>query len=152
MYPSKKQVCTYGFSLVATCDVEAGTVVQKFEGPIYAWKDVPENEVCHAILFDANRWMVASTDARYANHSCDPNCMIDDLMRVVTTRAVRKGDQYTFSYNVVAPHPRVPDNDATADNFWDPRWSFRCECGAEQCQGVVDKYVLPSGEPWVAPI
>ena len=132
MYPSEKRECKYGYCMVATIDVPTGTPIQHFEGPLYRWADVPETEVCHAILVDAKNWMVTATDARYLNHCCDPNCSIQDDMVVVTTRFVAAGDQLTFAYNVVSD-TGTPDG----DNFWDPRWSFRCECGAGRCQGRV---------------
>jgi hypothetical protein len=132
-YPSKVKQCSYGYCLVAAKDIPEGTVVEKFEGTIVPFDSVSEAFIRHIILWDAKNVMVPETPAQFANHSCDPNSYINDAMEIVTMRALKQGDEITFSYNVVY--------EDDFDGEWDPRWTFKCMCGARNCQGMVDKYV-----------
>jgi hypothetical protein len=133
-YPSKVATCTNGKCLIATRDVPAKTKIQKFEGPIVTWDQVPTSEICHALLIHDQHWLIPTTNARYINHSCDPNCIINDDLFVVTIRSVQAGNEFSFSYNLVT-------KGATDPGPWDPRWTFKCDCGAVNCQGLIDRYV-----------
>jgi hypothetical protein len=139
-YPSRVDICSYGNCLVATSFLPKGVVIQKLEGPITSWNLVSEQEICYAILIGYNNWMIIQTDARYINHSCDPNCVIDNELRLVTVRRVKEGEELTISYNIVY--------EGEDPGFWDPRWSFKCCCGAKNCQGIIDKYITINGNPW----
>lgn len=136
-YPSSVGRNAYGDCLLATLDLEPGTIVARFEGPRVLWDDVPESELCHALLLEDGLWLVPETTARYVNHSCAPNCAIDDELFVRTTSFVRRGDELTFSYNSITAE------EATArpeDLFWDDRWTFQCQCGAANCAGLINGY------------
>ena len=139
-YPSKVDICSYGKCLVATSFLSKDVIIQKLEGPISSWNMISEDEICYAILIGNNEWMIIQTDARYINHSCDPNCKIDNELRLVTIRPVKEGEELTISYNIV--------NEGEDPGFWDPRWSFKCCCRAKNCQKIIDKYIMPDGNPW----
>jgi len=111
--------------------------VARFEGPVVAWEDVPEDEVIYVISFEPGRWLVPRSDARYLNHSCDPNCRFLPDGLVVTERPVAAGEELTIPYDwadreAVERHPE--------HYFWDERWSFECRCGTPACRGVIDRY------------
>lgn len=123
-----------GRSLVAAIDVPAGIRVAHFAGPLVSTADLPESEICYALWLAEDRWMIPQSSARYINHSCDPNCRVNDDLEVITLRTVRAGEEFSFAYNVVHPGEVPPE--------WDPRWSFRCLCGAAECRGGVDGWVF----------
>lgn len=123
--------------LVATEDLAAGEPVARFEGPVVRWRDVPPEEVCYAMLLQDEDWLLPQNEARYINHSCAPNCRVDDSLAVVTTRQVLAGEQITLCYDTMtmAEFVRAPQH-----YFWDPRWTFDCHCGTPHCVGKVDRY------------
>ncbi|MFX1239062.1 MAG: SET domain-containing protein-lysine N-methyltransferase [Promethearchaeota archaeon] len=137
---SEVRTCSYGKCLVATNKLEIGTCVEKFEGLIVPWEEISYEEVCYVIWISFQQWMVIKTDARYINHSCDPNCIIDNDLNVMTTRPVTQGEELTISYNTVR-------NDENPGE-WDQRWSFPCKCGSRKCIGVIDKYMREDGTMW----
>ncbi|MFA6064328.1 MAG: SET domain-containing methyltransferase [archaeon] len=137
-YPSKVIKISYGKALVATKDLPAGTVVQKFEGEIMTYKEVPEDMVCHAICVgeeNEDKWVVSKTDAIYANHACEPNCEVGDDLNIITIKEVKKDEELTFVYNELSPEERE------AEFLWDKKWDFECKCGSKNCQGNINKYV-----------
>src|SRR5271157_3472030 len=143
-YPSMVKDCLYGKCLVSTKDLPIGTIIQKYKGKIVTRDKIPDDQITYALLFDASNWVIVETPARYANHSCDPNCDINDDLEIVTIKPVRAGEELTISYNVISEE----SYDYTKwDYFWDTRWTFKCQCGNANCQGIIDKYVKLNGDP-----
>ena len=140
-FPSRVVDHPTGRALVADRDVAAGTIVAHFDGPLFTTAELPPDEIRHALWIGPASWMVPITPARFANHSCEPTCDVvvgdDDEIRIVTRRAVAAGGELTFDYGAVASL-----DPASADSAWDPRWSFRCACGAQGCRGMIDRYVV----------
>lgn len=97
-------------------------------------------DICYVLILDNGEMLVPTSDARYMNHSCEPNCKINDDLTVETVREVHAGEELTFCYNIT--------RDGEDPGSWDPRWTFTCRCGSPRCQGVVDKYVREDGTPW----
>jgi hypothetical protein len=133
-YPSRLGPTAFGLGLYAVADLPSGTAVERFEGPVVCYHEVPESERLFAILIGEDRWLIPCGAARHINHSCAPNCWIDDGLRIVTRRPVRAGEELCFAYNWIHP------GEDPARFSWDPRWSFRCGCRSPGCQGMIDRY------------
>ncbi|KAI9101241.1 hypothetical protein DFS34DRAFT_463244 [Phlyctochytrium arcticum] len=133
-YPTRVETVPYGQALVAARDLEAGTVVEKFEGRICEYDSLSDYDKTYVLNFrpegsDEWKWLLPQSNARFANHSCDPNAYIGDRLELKLKRAVREGEQITFIYNV------GEDSD-----YWDPVWNFECCCKTDRCQGMIDRY------------
>ena len=137
--PGEVRRCSHGMGLFAVSDLPAETLVAHFDGTILAPQDVPESEVCYALVLDSERWMVPLTSARYANHACDPNCYVGDNGDVLTLRPVSRDEQLTFDYVLVSAREYFADPKAHA---WDARWTFTCTCGSTLCRGRIDGYTI----------
>jgi SET domain-containing protein len=71
---------------------------------------------------------VGGNDARFINHSCDPNCeAIEDRGRIWidAMRAIRTGEELTYDY----AYASVGDDDA----------HYACTCGAAGCRRTIIK-------------
>lgn len=136
-YPARVVKNQYGKCLVASEDLGPGEIVERYEGSILpSYALVPEEEICYALVVGNDHYMIIATNARYINHSCDPNCDIDEDYYVVTLRPVHKGEEITLRYNEIFPeHEGI-------HYFWDPRWSFKCRCGAPNCIHEINNYVV----------
>jgi hypothetical protein len=136
-YPSKVTKNRYGKCLVAKEDLGRGEVVQRYEGVILdCYADIPSNEICYVLAIGTNHYMIVRSDARFINHSCTPNCDIDQDYYVVTLEPLKKGEELTVCYNEIEPEHEG------MTYFWDPRWSFTCHCGSPNCIGKIDKYTV----------
>lgn len=98
---------------------------------------MPPDEVRHAVLIAGDRWLVPTSSARFVNHACAPNCVVDDDLALVTTEPVGAGDQLTIRYDAVTAAEWL---DEPAAHFWHEQWSFDCRCGTPHCVGRVDRY------------
>ncbi|MFX0025697.1 MAG: SET domain-containing protein-lysine N-methyltransferase [Candidatus Hermodarchaeota archaeon] len=140
-YPSKINPCSYGRSLIATTDLLPGTVVEKLEGFTVRRDEIPEEEKCYAIWIDDDKWMIIKSNSRYINHSCSPNCRITDELNIIANNFVRKGEELTISYNIV--------HKGENPGLWDEKWNFICQCGSQNCQGIINQYITEDGLPFV---
>jgi len=96
----------------------------------YEHKDVSDN---HTFLFIVDRGIVIDggangNDARFINHSCDPNCeSVIDARRVFieAVRTIRPGEELTYDYQIGRDRTDPPNVDEI----------FACRCGARGCRG-----------------
>jgi SET domain-containing protein len=88
----------------------------------------------HTFLFIVDRGVVIDggsengNDARYINHSCDPNCesVIDDRrVFIEAVRTIQAGDELTYDYQI----GRDKEDPPNVDDI------FACRCGAGNCRG-----------------
>jgi hypothetical protein len=129
----------YGLGLLAKRDLDVGVVVAHFEGEVVPFEEIPEDEIPYVLNLENGGWMIPTTSARWSNHSCDPNCVIDDQLRLVTSRPVAAGEELTYSYVMI---DRADYERRREHYFWDERWTFDCRCGAPNCVGRVDRYLF----------
>jgi len=81
------------------------------------------------IVIDAGKF---GNDARFINHSCDPNCeaVIEDRrVFIEALRTIRPGDELSYDYG-------YDRDDATASGE-DADQQYPCHCGAEKCRGTI---------------
>ena len=99
----------------------------------------------HTFLFTLNDDYVIDgsqdgNDARWINHSCDPNCRawkIDaedgnpkhDRVVIEARCAIAKGDELTYDYGIVLDEPYTNELKA----------AWACRCGAKHCSGTMLK-------------
>lgn len=117
-----------------------GKTVLKFTGSIVDGPMVPDSMQRFVVRVDLERYLVPDGIAMFANHSCEPNCRINDDFWIETVRPIDPEEEITISYDCVSPA------DYKIFGFsWDPRWSFKCGCGSKNCVGQIDGYRLIPG-------
>ena len=124
---SVRRTKLYGRAVFAKQNIKKGTVIAVFDGPLLdnkfnSWTKDLNN---HAVQVGRNTWRDSIGLARYINHSCDPNCGIKRLNRVVAMCTIKKGEQITWDYEM------------TEKNRW---WRLRCRCGSKICRNVIGNY------------
>jgi hypothetical protein len=98
----------------------------------YEHRPVEDN---HTFLFivDARTVIdagVGGNEARYINHSCDPNCetAIDDKrVFIYALRTIEPGEELAYDYQI----QREPNDPPDIDEI------FACRCGASDCRGTM---------------
>ena len=69
-------------------------------------------------------------DARWINHSCEPNCEADEAGGRIFIRTLRKlkaGEELSYDYGLVIDEPYTPA--LLAD--------YPCRCGSKACRGTL---------------
>jgi len=89
----------------------------------------------HTFLFIAsNRTVIDATDggndARFINHSCNPNCetvIEQNRVFVEATRSIKPGDELGYDYQLTWDSTDEPEDLAL----------YACRCGAPKCRGTM---------------
>lgn len=74
---------------------------------------------------------VGGNDARFINHSCDPNCETiqeGDRVFITALRTIRAGEELTYDYHLTVD----PEADAEEE-----RARYACRCGVPSCRGTL---------------
>lgn len=98
----------------------------------------------HTFLFTIDRKTVVDgardgNEARFINHSCDPNCeaiIEDGRIWIYALRTIRPGEELVYDYQY--QRSGDPEEDAEREKF------YRCRCGAPNCRGTI---LLPARKP-----
>ena len=116
----------HGRGVFSIKPIRKGEVIAKFDGKIYDY-DYPDwnNDLYnHVIQFEKRRWRDSAGIARLINHSCDPNCGIRDLFKVVAMRKIAPGEEITWDYEMT-------------ENY---KWRMKCSCGSPICRKTIGAY------------
>ncbi len=117
----------YGKGVYAKAAIRKGEVIAVFDGDLLdddfePWTNDLYN---HAIQVGKTLWRDSKGLARFINHSCEPNCGIKKLNRVVAMRSIQKGEEITWDYEMT---------EKNSD------WRMRCRCGTPACRKVIGNY------------
>jgi hypothetical protein len=90
----------------------------------------------HTFLFSVNRTTVIDAavdgnDARFINHSCDPNCesAIDHArVYIEAIRRIRPGEEITYDYAYVRDGTETEEEETG---------KYGCRCGSPKCRGSI---------------
>jgi hypothetical protein len=140
-YYTIRQSPIAGRGAFAIRKIRAGTRVAEYTGETITDAEgdrrYPDDETTshHTFLFDIG-WgkcvdaAVNGGDARYINHSCDPNCEAVVEKRRIFIDAVRTiypGEEIFYDYQYAR------DNESEAE----ARRRYPCRCGAGDCRGTI---------------
>lgn len=129
-----------GKGAFATRAIPEGTRLIEYAGerltPEEADARYPDNdERHHTFLFAIDDDIVVDAavngnDARFLNHSCDPNCdvVIDDKrLWIETIRDVEPGEELAYDYAFILPERHTPA----------AKRRYPCYCGSANCRGTI---------------
>jgi hypothetical protein len=131
----------HGRGVFATRRIEKGERIVEYLGERVShdeadrrYESKEEND-SHTFLFIVDSKTVidagtAGNDARFFNHSCDPNCESVVAKRRVfieALRAIEPGEEMTYDYQIYRDH----DDPENIDEV------FACRCGFASCRGTM---------------
>lgn len=130
-----------GLGAFATDVIPAGTRLIEYAGqritPAAADARYPdvEGERHHTYLFAIDDDVVIDAafdgnDARFINHSCDPNCdavVEDGRIWIETIREVQVGEELAYDYAYILPERHTSK----------AKKRYPCSCGAATCRGTI---------------
>jgi hypothetical protein len=129
----------HGSGVFALRKIRKGTTIIEYLGDRVTHEEVDERYAdkletdSHTFLFTVNSKIVIDAgsngnDARFVNHSCDPNCESTIKKKRVFIEAIRTiqpGEELNYDYAI----GRDADDAANVEEI------FACRCGAANCRG-----------------
>jgi SET domain-containing protein len=131
-----------GKGAFATRDIEKGERLIEYLGERVSHAvadsryDDNASDAHHTFLFAVNRSVVIDAyvdgnDARFINHSCDPNCESEiekGRVFIDAIKPIKKGTELTYDYAYVRDGTEKPEEEKTL---------YGCRCGAKKCRGSI---------------
>jgi len=135
----------------ATAPIPAGTRIIEYTGELISeaegerrYPTAPdgheEPEHTYLLTLDEHRVIdanVGGNEARFINHSCEPNCepiAYGDHMWIVAVREIKTGEELAYDYAIELDERHTPAM----------KRRFPCACEARRCRGSILK---PKGQP-----
>lgn len=135
-----RQSPIHGSGVFALREIAAGDRIVEYTGEIIDWSVAEQRYEAagtagHTFFFDKGDGTVidggaGGSEARFVNHSCDPNCEpYDEDGRVVfyAMRTIRPGEELSIDYKLQVDDPGAAETRAL----------YACACGAATCRGVM---------------
>lgn len=130
-----------GRGCFASRDIRKGERIAEYEGERISWKeadtryDDDAKRRHHTFLFAVTTRTVIDgavdgNDARFINHSCDPNCeAIDDGGRIFieAMQDIAAGDELFYDYAYSRDESTTPEDEQL----------YLCRCGTAKCRGTI---------------
>jgi SET domain-containing protein len=90
----------------------------------------------HTFLFAVNRSVVIDAavngnEARFVNHSCEPNCeatIEKSRVFIEAIRPIAQGEELTYDYAYTRDGSETPDDEFRV---------YGCKCGSAKCRGTI---------------
>lgn len=131
-----------GKGAFATRDIEKGERIIEYLGEriTHAESDARYDDHAgpahHTFLFNVNRSLVIDAyvdgnDARFINHSCDPNCESEiekGRVFIDAIRNIRRGEELSYDYAYGRDGTETPEDETGL---------YGCRCGAKKCRGTI---------------
>ena len=147
----------HGNGVFAGRDLRAGKVLIEYEGKRIKHAKADKlyantSDTGHTFLFTLNEKYIIDAnqdgnDARWINHSCDPNCQAviheaedgkakHDKVMIETIRDIAEGEELTYDYGIVLEERHTKK----MKQIW------ACRCGSPKCTGTMLKPKRKSAE------
>ena len=138
----------HGNGVFAAAPLKKGARLIQYKGLLRTHEEVDrvyadDIDTGHTFLFTLNDTYVIDAnvdgnDARWINHSCDPNCeaVIDeddggdptkDRVFIEVMRGIKEGEELTYNYGIKLSEPHTP----RMKKLW------ACHCGSKNCTGTM---------------
>ncbi len=138
-----KQSPLHGKGVFARAFIAADTAIFEYTGERISAEEADEKAASHpddpfhtfffslscGFIIDGS---VDGNDARWINHSCEPNCEAQEneagtRVYVVALRDIHPGEELLFDYGLVIDEPM-------SDTL---KQQYRCLCGTPSCRGTM---------------
>lgn len=133
----------HGNGIFAACDIPAETVIFEYHGARISQEEADEkpsadpDDDFHTFFFSLSSGDIIDggengNDARWINHSCEPNCEAQEdengeRVYIVALHDIPEGEELLYDYGLVV-------DEVLTDTL---RQQYACLCGAATCRGTM---------------
>jgi uncharacterized protein len=126
----------HGHGVYAMQSIPKSTRIIEYTGQRVSWEGAPNDENDpHTFNFGLDNGEVINpeidgNDARWINHSCDPNCEAieeDDRIFIDALRDIQAGEELFYDYALEIDEPITEES----------KKKFACQCRSLNCRGTM---------------
>ncbi len=117
----------FGKGIFAANDFSPGTLLMRVTGSPMTFEETVAlgDKESHSMQIGLHDYILVQPPFLYSNHSCHPNCGINEELELITIRPVSKGEELTWDYST---------------SMLERHWTMKCNCGAKRCRGIVEDF------------
>ena len=117
----------FGKGIFAARAFTPGTPLMRITGSPMTFEDTVAlgTEESHSMQIGLQDYILVQPPFLFSNHSCDPNCGINEHLELITIKPVSKGEELTWDYST---------------SMLERHWTMKCNCGAARCRGIVEDF------------
>jgi SET domain-containing protein len=126
----------HGHGVYAMESIPKSTRIIEYTGQRVSWEGAPNDENDpHTFNFGLDNGevinpQIGGNDARWINHSCDPNCEAieeDDRIFIDALRDIQAGEELFYDYALEIDEPITEES----------KKKFACHCHSPNCSGTM---------------
>ncbi|HWJ29285.1 MAG TPA: SET domain-containing protein [Flavisolibacter sp.] len=119
----------YGKGLFALRNINEGTIICKANGQElnFAQTIMLGEKESHTLQIDFDKYILCEPPFLYSNHSCSPNCGVNENLELFTLYPIKAGEELCWDYST---------------SMLERHWTMQCACGKKNCRKVVTDFDL----------
>lgn len=117
----------FGKGLFAKNDIDEGTILCKATGKELNFEEtilLVEKE-SHTLQIDFHKYILCDAPFLYSNHSCNPNCGVNQNFELFALKKIRAGEELFWDYST---------------SMLERHWTMPCACGEKNCRKIVNDF------------
>lgn len=121
------QCSKHGKGMFATTHLMKGTAILKIEGRPLTFNDTITlgYEESYCLQIDMDKYIIPDHPFYLSNHSCEPNCGVNNNFELFTLRDVKAGEELCWDYST---------------SMLEKHWTMECKCGSNLCRQVIHDF------------
>jgi uncharacterized protein len=120
----------FGKGLFSKQNIHSGTILCKipfnrevnFESTVHL-----KDRESHALQIDFDRYILCTPPFLFSNHSCNPNCGVNQEFEMFALRDILKGEELFWDYST---------------SMLERHWTMKCGCGEKNCRRIITDFDL----------
>ena len=119
--------CALGRGVFAGRYFRKGELLFRFSGPIITLAEaIKKGETEGNVLqIGASTYIDLEAPGVFANHSCEPNAGVRDVVCGYALRHIAQGEEILYDYSTTMS---------------ERRWTMQCRCGTPSCRGIIGDF------------
>jgi uncharacterized protein len=117
----------FGKGLFADETILSKSVILCFTGEFVTFQDtlqMGESE-CYPVQIDDNKYIDLGEPAKFINHSCTPNCGLNERLELIAITTIKHGEELFWDYST---------------SMLERGWKMQCGCGEPHCRQVIQDF------------
>lgn len=119
----------FGKGLFAKKDIDEGTIICKATGKELNFKETTllKEKESHSLQIDFDKYILCQPQFLYSNHSCNPNCGVNNNFELFSLRKIHAGEELFWDYST---------------SMLERHWTMHCSCGEKNCRKIIRDFDL----------
>jgi hypothetical protein len=121
------RLCKFGKGLFAKKNIPAFSLLCNISGKSLNFKDTLslKQKESHALQIGVDQYILCPSPFLYSNHSCEPNCGVNQNLQFITIKNIVAGEELLWDYST---------------SMLERHWTMTCLCNTASCRKTVTDF------------